>query len=92
MREQYDGRAGRCRVVGDDGRGAALADDLDVRETGRPRQLGDLPGAAVHLVAAGGVRPHRLDAHQIFGLGRGTPARTFGRSVMTARLPTREQT
>ena len=37
-----------------------------VGEPGVPKQVGHLPRAAFHLAAALGVRPHRLDAHQVF--------------------------
>ena len=64
--QQHGRRSRRRRVPGDDGRGAALADDLHVREPGLGQQLCHRLGAALHFAAAGRVGPHRLDAHQVF--------------------------
>ena len=56
-------------MAGDDGRRAAFADDADVAEAASRQQIGDGVGTAVHLVAAGRVGPHRLDADQVFEVG-----------------------
>ena len=62
--QQHGRRARRCRVPCDNGRRAAFADDLHVGKTGLRQQVCSDLGAAVYLVAAGRVGPHRLDADQ----------------------------
>jgi hypothetical protein len=42
-----------------------FADDLYVTESRLRQQICRSLGTAMHLVAAGRVGPHRLDAHQI---------------------------
>ena len=63
------GAPGGRGMACDDRRRAACADDADVAETRFRQQLRHRFGAAVHLVAAGRVGPHRLDADQILEIG-----------------------
>ena len=64
--QQHRRRARWRRMPGDDGRCAALADDLHIAEPGLRQQLCHCLGASLHLTPARRVRPHRLDAHQVF--------------------------
>ncbi len=63
--QQHGRRTRRRGMAGDDGGRTALADDLYIAKTCLRQQLCGHLGAAVHLVAAGRVGPHRLDADQI---------------------------
>ncbi len=64
--EQHRRRTFRCRMPGDDGRCALLADDLHITEPGLRQQLCHGLGTALDLVTARRVGAHRLDAYQIF--------------------------
>ena len=63
--QQHGGRSRRRRMPRDDRRRPALADDAHVAKTGLRQQIHHRPRAAVHLLAPGGVGPHRFDPHQV---------------------------